>query len=109
MQNFKNWLNEAKSQISFSFWKDGTVLATINGKKYQFQTDTFYHEKWSKMQRFAPGRVLNDIKEMLRDGRAQQIQPSVKKYDGGDGCPICKTPYPNYVPGIECPGCGLHS
>jgi hypothetical protein len=34
-----------------------------------------YHPKWKKMINFGPGKVLNQIKELVKQGLAQQLSP----------------------------------
>ena len=66
---FKVWLNE--NAIHFTtFAKDGTVVVHINGKKYTYITDAYYHDKWKRMIPFSPWRVLNIIKGMVSSGQA---------------------------------------
>lgn len=74
--NFKNWL-ESNQNIQYAgFWRDGTVIVYINQTRYVFVTDAVYHEKWKKMVRYQPFRVLNDIKNQIKHGHAQQIEPN---------------------------------
>lgn len=113
MYDFLEWLTEAKaSHIRFgAFWKDGRVVVYIGPKRYEYITDAVYHEKWKRLAPYAPGKVLNQIKDMVKRGYAQQVDPEPKqKRDiigpkGDDSCPNCGTPSPHYQPGLECPGC----
>ena len=117
MLTFLEWLNEATNDIVFGgFWKDGHVVVYIRGKRYVYITDAMYHGKWRLWSRYAPGKVLNDIKSLVKMGSAKQIEPMpVKKLKSNisepkeDSCPNCRTPEPHYIPGIECPGCGLNT
>lgn len=63
IMNFKEWFLTEK-QITFSaFAKDGTIIAIIDGKRYEYITDSLYHDKWKRMIRFSPWKVLNQIKK----------------------------------------------
>tara|TARA_B100000941_G_C28459040_1_gene529626 strand:+ start:33 stop:368 length:336 start_codon:yes stop_codon:yes gene_type:complete len=110
MNNFYQWL-ETQSNISFGrFSDDGTISVYINGSKYIYLTDPIYHKKWVNLARYAPFRVLNMIKKQVEMGHARLLdQPNrtLKYQSNGEkaSCPNCKTPYPHYVPDIECPGC----
>lgn len=100
MDNFVKWL-EHKKEINFGMWsKDGTVVVYIDGQKYEYITDPMYHERWQTMARYAPWKVLNDIKQ-----QSQKMQPKSAIIKDANSCPTCRTNYPNYQPGIECPGC----
>lgn len=67
---------ETTNDIKFgSFWKDGTVAVHINGKRYVYTTDAVYHPAWQRMARYKPGTVLSQIKDMVKRGLAQQIDP----------------------------------
>lgn len=80
---FKEWLlHENDNKIFFStFANDGTVIVYINGKRYVYITDAFNHEKWKKMIKFSPWKVLNIIKQKIKNGSAKQIdpEPSISK------------------------------
>lgn len=72
---FLNWLTEQESKILFaSFWNDGTVIVYINNKKYVYVTDAIYHNKWKKMASKAPFKVLNQIKNQIKNGKAFQME-----------------------------------
>jgi len=59
---FRNWL-ESSDDIKFGGWfSDGTVIVYISGKRYVYRTDPVYHYEWKRQARFAPFRVLNQIK-----------------------------------------------
>ena len=61
---FKSWLTESEGNIKFASWaKDGTIVVYINGTRYVYNTDAYYHEKWKRMVPYAPWRVLNAIKK----------------------------------------------
>lgn len=73
---FKEFLAEEERKIVFTtFASDGTVVCYINGKRYEYITDAYYHSKWKKMVRFSPWKVLNIIKDLVKSGAAQQIDP----------------------------------
>ena len=70
--NFKEWLNENNNTVQFGMWsKDGTVVFYINGKRYSYLTDSFYHTKWKNMIYNCPAvaqqrnswRVVKDIEK----------------------------------------------
>lgn len=74
--NFKEWLFEADQNIQYGgFWSDGTIIVYINKVRYVFVTDAVYHNKWKKMYRYQPWKVLNDIKLQVKNGHAQQTEP----------------------------------
>lgn len=78
--NFSEWLCENNQKIHYGgFWSDGTVIVYINGARYVYITDAVYHNKWRKMIRYQPFRVLNDIKNQVKNGQAQQIEPRIKE------------------------------
>lgn len=61
---FKSWLSESEGNIKFASWsKDGTVIVYINGIRYTYMTDAYYHDKWKRMIPYSPWRVLNAIKK----------------------------------------------
>lgn len=65
--NFKNWLENKKKEPTINyggFFKDGRVIVYIDGKRYEYITPAFYHEKWKRMINFAPFKVLNMIKKV---------------------------------------------
>lgn len=77
MLKFKEFLAEEERKIVFTtFANDGTVVCYINGKKYEYITDAYYHSKWKKIARVAPWKLLNTIKNLVKNGSAQQIEPS---------------------------------
>lgn len=49
--NFKLFLENPDIRFA-SFSKDGTIVVYINGKKYEYLTDSLYHDKWKKMIMF---------------------------------------------------------
>ncbi len=102
MDNFVNWLvNEREKDINFGMWsKDGTVIVYIDGKRHEYLTDPMFHERWQTMARFAPWKVLNDIKQ-----QSQKMKPKAPIIKDNNSCPGCGTGSPNYQTGIECPGC----
>ena len=86
---FKLWLEE--SNIVFTnFMNNGVVIVYINGKQYKYLTDAMYHQKWKKMADFGPGRVLNQIKELVNQGLAKQLSPE----------PLPQPPKPEIKPPI---------
>lgn len=115
MKNFTQWFNEATNDIVFAgIWKDGTVIVYIRGKKYKYLTDGMHYKKWTSWSKYAPGKVLGEIRELVKNGHAQQIEPPVRQkkqklQSNLNSCPNCRTPEPHYISGIECPGCGLNT
>lgn len=110
---FADWFFEENSQIDFkSFSKDGKIIVHIDNRPYEYITDAALHPKWMRMIRFSPWKVLNQIKSLVKKGYAQQlnVNPLLKlrafKKQKND-CPSCGTPSPNYIQGVECPGCGF--
>ena len=66
-----------ETKINFAgFWKDGTIIVYIDGKKYVYVTDAIYHDKWKKMANFAPFKVLNQIKAQVENGDANLLEQS---------------------------------
>ena len=66
--NFKSFM---ENNIQFArFSNDGTVVVYINDKQYTYVTDAAYHDRWKKMARFQPFKVLNDIKFLVSRGQA---------------------------------------
>jgi hypothetical protein len=62
--NLSQWLEATREDRPvFSFVSDGTVIAYIHGKRYVYQTDAGYHERWKLISRYAPWKVLNWVKE----------------------------------------------
>ena len=45
------------------FFSDGRVIVYIDGKRYEYVTPAFYHDKWKRMAAKAPFKVLNLIKK----------------------------------------------
>jgi hypothetical protein len=86
---FTQWLESQinDSKIKFgSFFTNGTVTVYINGKRYVYITDASYHNDWDKKLEWigkhkpqAYQKVafsfLNQIKDMVKNGRATQIEP----------------------------------
>jgi hypothetical protein len=73
---FKIWLEDNERNIHFgAFWKDGTVVVYIGGKRYVYITDSMYHDNWKRMVRYAPWKVLNQIKDMVKRGSATMTEP----------------------------------
>lgn len=71
---FKEFLLTEKRQVTFtSFIKDGTIIFYIDGKRYEYLTDSFYHDKWKRMLKYSPWKVLNQIKNQEKLGRAERI------------------------------------
>jgi len=74
--NFRDWLIESDQDIQYGgFWSDGSIIVYINKIRYVFVTDAIYHNKWRKLYRYQPWKVLNDIKLQVKNGQAQQIEP----------------------------------
>jgi hypothetical protein len=38
-------------------------------------TDSMYHDNWKRMVRYAPWKVLNQIKDMVKRGSATMTEP----------------------------------
>ena len=80
-QSFESRLNSALSivenkRIQFaSFNSYGDITVYIDGKKYMYNTDAVYHNKWRKKARYRPFDVLNDIKDQVKRGYATQVYP----------------------------------
>lgn len=72
---FKHWLENSSNIVFTNFMANGVVVCYINGVQYKYLTDAMYHPKWKKMANFGPGRVLNQIKDLVNQGLAQQISP----------------------------------
>jgi len=72
---FKNWLEDSSNIVFTNFMANGVVVCYINGKQYKYLTDAMYHQKWKRMVDFGPGRVLNQIKDMVNQGLAKQLSP----------------------------------
>ncbi len=45
------------------FFSDGRVIVYIDGKRYEYITPAFYHDRWKRMASKAPFKVLNLIKK----------------------------------------------
>jgi hypothetical protein len=79
--SFESRLNNALSivenkRIRFaSFNSYGDITVYIDGKKYMYNTDAIYHNKWKKKARYRSFDVLNDIKDQVKRGYATQIYP----------------------------------
>jgi len=85
---FAQWLEaQNNNRIMFgSFSKDGTVTVYIDGTRYVYITDAVYHGPWydkleyirrkkpAAYQKIAFG-ILQEIKDMVKRGRATQEQP----------------------------------
>lgn len=84
---FKTWL-ESEESIEFArFSNDGIVDVYIRGKLYRYLTDAVYHEKWKRMVKWSPGKVLNEIKKMVNAGTAKQLVPEVVPVTPIDAAP----------------------
>lgn len=69
MKKFREWMDlkeeNSNQKIQYAgFFKDGRIIVYIDGKRYEYITPAFYHEKWKKQARYAPFRVLNQIKKV---------------------------------------------
>jgi hypothetical protein len=73
---FRHWLEDSSNIVFTNFMANGVVVCYINGKQYKYLTDAMYHPKWKKMVEFGPGRVLNQIKDLVNQGLAQQLSPA---------------------------------
>lgn len=73
MGNFRQFYD---NPIQFVAWyKDGTIVVAINGKRYMYATDTLYHRELKKVAKYKPGKALNMLKDWVAKGWAQQISP----------------------------------
>ncbi len=60
-------IDESKSNIQYAgFFKDGRIIVYIDGKKYEYITPAFYHERWKRMHIHSPYKVLNQIKKIAK-------------------------------------------
>lgn len=56
-------MSTLQTNIKFVAWmKDGTIVVLIDQKRYTYITDAIYHNRWRRLSRRAPFRVLNEIK-----------------------------------------------
>ena len=56
--------------IRYIMWSsDGTIRLSINGVEYEYLTDAVYHRRWKARCRFAPGKVLGEIKKAASECR----------------------------------------
>ncbi len=71
---FKLWLENQGKDVNFALWgNDGTVVFYIDGKRYSYLTDTFYHTKWKNKIRHSPKAAIRKnswevVKEIERTG-----------------------------------------
>ena len=66
--DFRLWL---EADIKFGgFFKDGTVIVYIDGKRYVYNTDALYHKQIKDIAKYRPGKALNLIKSMIKNGSA---------------------------------------
>jgi hypothetical protein len=73
MGRFKNW---HENPIQFVMWsRDGRIVVAINGKRYTYATDALYHDELKKLAKYKPGAALAKLKEWVKRGWAQQIDP----------------------------------
>ena len=70
---FRQWLMTEGDIHVTAFSSDGTVVINIRGKRYVYLTDSMYHDRWRRMARFRPGSVLNEIKKLVKEGKAQWL------------------------------------
>lgn len=64
-------VEENVNSILFSaFIKDGRIFAIVNGKRRVFITDAIYHNRWEKLSRTNPEKVLLQILKQISDGHA---------------------------------------
>lgn len=79
--NFIEWLHflENNTKLYLSFISDGRVIAYIDGKRYVYSTDAINHDRWRKIAKTNPFKVLNQIKDYVKKGFAQQIEPNPEK------------------------------
>jgi hypothetical protein len=67
--NFAQWLESTDVPI-FTFIKDGTVIVYLRNKRYVYTMDAGYHDRLKTQSRYAPWKVLNQVKEL-----GDQIEP----------------------------------
>lgn len=80
--NFKAWLTEA-ANIQFGMWaKDGTFSVYANGVRYVFVTDALYHRQIQKLAKYTPGKAMQLVNQMVKNGAAEQISPPPKGHMG---------------------------
>jgi hypothetical protein len=75
---FTEWLIvEKRVDMRVNFFNDGTVIFYIDGKRYVYMTDPVFHDQWQKLARYKPGKVLNQIKNLVTLGKATLEQKPV--------------------------------
>jgi hypothetical protein len=75
---FKIWLESRDDIIFASWWRDGRVIVYIHGKRYVYLTDTTRYFKWKQIAKYRPWDVLNEIKQMVKEGLAWQLEPKIE-------------------------------
>jgi len=83
---FKIWL-EAQTDIRLiGYNKRGEISFNVRGTKYTFWTDAaaFYNGYRKKgtlayMLRYQPGRAFNLLLKLVKDGRAEQVEPQAQR------------------------------
>jgi hypothetical protein len=79
--NFRNWLLSESASIRFAVWsKDGTIVAYIDGKQYKYIIDTIHHDRLKKLARFKPWSALNQIKELVKNGKGILYQNPLQDF-----------------------------
>lgn len=74
--NFRDWLLNEGQNINFSGWsKDGTITVYIDSTRYVFVTDAASHDRLNKLAKYKPWTALNEIKIMIKNNLAKQIEP----------------------------------
>jgi len=76
---FKTWLEVNDDRPVFTFWKNGTVIIYMRRVRYEYRTDAGYHERWRIASRYSPFKVWNEIKDQVKSGHAEQLEPPLKK------------------------------
>jgi hypothetical protein len=72
---FKKWFLK-ENNIAFSVWSNnGSIVAYINGQRYVYEVDPTQVGGLQKLARYKPFSALNKIKELIKLGVAQQIEP----------------------------------
>jgi hypothetical protein len=64
-------IKENHKRIMFGgFIKDGRIFAYIDGQRRVFVTDAVYHDRWERMSKKNPEKVLNQILHQVEKGYA---------------------------------------
>ena len=57
------------------FIKDGRIFAYINGERKVYVTDAVYHDRWERMSKKDPEKVLSQILHQVEKGHAFEEKP----------------------------------